>query len=236
MDLKNVSKIDQKYKDIVFGFLNKIQSTLPKDNPYYNIVPLISHLILLYYYHTFESLILSNEQQEIFKNLFDTNNKKIINNAWNLIFRASRDGFKREQFIKKVHGKPHIIVLVHAEQDDIFGVYTSTGWSEPAPESQYSEDKHAFVFQLKSSKSMEPPFICNVKQDDKSLSQSIGYAPFAYGMVGDTWAFYICVFKHKRADKETVRRQKPSNFQNASKWGQEAQFYDLIEIEAFQML
>ena len=75
MELRKVNKISQRYKNIVFGYTRKIQSVFPRDNPYFIIVDLVQHLILLYYYPAFQSEILTDDEQEIFRNLFIENSK-----------------------------------------------------------------------------------------------------------------------------------------------------------------
>ena len=52
LDQKKIKKISQKQKDIVYGYVNKMQSLLLRngnDNPYYNINQLIKDLCLLFY-------------------------------------------------------------------------------------------------------------------------------------------------------------------------------------------
>ena len=59
MDLSKVQKIPHRIKDVVIGFVKSVQCLLPKDVPYYNIVDLIIHTIILYYHMVIESNLLS---------------------------------------------------------------------------------------------------------------------------------------------------------------------------------
>ena len=92
LDLKKVSKISQRYRDIVNGYIKEVQQLFPTANAYYNIVDLIQHCILLYFYQQFESKILTDDEQEIFRNLFIDNDKAIIDESWKLIYRRSKNG------------------------------------------------------------------------------------------------------------------------------------------------
>ena len=112
MDLKRVSRIPAKYKTIVQGYVGQVQTVFPDQNSYFNIVDLIKHIILLYFYQGFESKILSDHEQEIFRNLFIENKKFMVNNDWKLIYRGSRDGFAQETCVLKVYDKPNIIILI----------------------------------------------------------------------------------------------------------------------------
>ena len=49
LSLEKVKTIDQRTKDTVFGFIKQSQTLLPSNESYYNIVPLICHIILLFY-------------------------------------------------------------------------------------------------------------------------------------------------------------------------------------------
>ena len=78
MDLKRVSCIKQKYKDIIHGYTTEIIKISAIDAGYYNIPDLIKHMILLYYYQIFESKIVMGEDQDKFINLLKDNDKSII--------------------------------------------------------------------------------------------------------------------------------------------------------------
>ena len=48
VDIKNVDDITKK---IVFGYIARCQKILPKNNTYYNIPSLVSHICILYYWN-----------------------------------------------------------------------------------------------------------------------------------------------------------------------------------------
>ena len=95
-DFKPIASIDQKYVDIVFGYVRSIQSLFPvDDNPYYVIAQLIKHLCLLYYHNAINSSILSSQEESDFLALLKK--KKSLDHlsdfSWKLLYRKSDDGF-----------------------------------------------------------------------------------------------------------------------------------------------
>ena len=83
LSFERVKYITQTHKDLVFGFIWKSPLLLSSSNDYYQIAPLIQHIILLFSYNIIDSLILtSNEEQTIFMTLmdhWDQSNKNTIN-------------------------------------------------------------------------------------------------------------------------------------------------------------
>ena len=192
MDLKRVNKINQKHKDIVNGFTNEVQQKLPDDNSYFNIVDMIKHMILLYYYHDqlFETNILTNQEQEELIELFKSNGKLIIDYPWISLYRSKEDGLSRENFVDKVHNKQFILLLIKLGQKCIIGGYTKVGWKTKQKHQpyDYTTDENAFLFHLKSEKD-DKPFISNIEKD--KISTAIGNHPNFYGCFGDTYLIYF---------------------------------------------
>ena len=71
---EKLQSLNRKAKHTVFCFIRKSQQLLPKNNVYYNIVPLIQHICLLYVYQMLDSLILTDDEQNIFELLLNKNN------------------------------------------------------------------------------------------------------------------------------------------------------------------
>ena len=212
MDLKRVSKIHPRYTEIINGYTRQVQAMFPDDNSYYNIVDLIKHIILLYYYCLFESKILSDDEQEKFTQFLQQNNKNIIDFQWKLIFDSQEDGLKCQTFVDKVHGHQNVIILFLAKGEIIIGGYTKTGWSKElyekvakSGEDDFSADKDAFVFHFKSAEG-KYPFISNVKQEEKYISTALGYAKGYYGLFGEGWLFCMAPvhFSTLNMDKDNV--------------------------------
>ena len=194
MNLKKVSKIQQKYKDIVNGFVKENQSSLPTDNAYYNIVDLIKHMILLYYHNIFESRLLTDNEKDKLIKLLTENNKTIVNHEWELIFESAKDGMKRDTFIDKIYSKRNVILLIKLRNDTIIGGFTKAGWDKSKTKDEYgdgwSEDKDAFVFYLQSPEKYDP-FIANIRQKDDLVDHALAYTRKNYGMFGHCWVFYF---------------------------------------------
>ena len=63
---------------------------------------------------------------------------------------------------------------------NVFGGYTQLGWIKEK-NSDWSSDKDAFVFQVRSSKGYAP-ILSNVKQNELSISDALGYNNFSFGV------------------------------------------------------
>jgi len=66
---------------------------------------------------------------------------------WNLIYRASQDGFQASDFHSKCDEKPNTLVIIKSTNDKIFGGYTERSWSG-ASISVDKPDSNAFIFSL----------------------------------------------------------------------------------------
>ena len=97
----------------------------------------------------------------------------------------------------KVHGLCNVLILIQVKSECIIGGYTKTGWNRQihkqcqiTDDEEFSQDKDAFVFYLKSPNNKDP-FISNVKQDEESIKNALGYARGYYGIFGYTWLFMM---------------------------------------------
>ena len=198
LDLKGVNKISQKYKDIVNGFIKKVQSSLPSDNTYFNVVDAIKHLILLYYFSLFESDILFGQEQDKFLSLLQENNKIIAKHPWKLLYQSNKDGeINKGKFVKIVHGKMNILSLIRLNEDCIIGGYTKVGWATTTPSLvcgyNYYSDGDAFLFYFKSNNNDHQPFISNITDSRKkyALSDHPTDPQDLYGAFGQGYLLYF---------------------------------------------
>jgi len=67
-----------------------------------------------------------------------------IDQKWNLIYRASRDGFEGADFHAKCDDKPNTFILIKSEYGNVFGGYTEQSWSGTG----HKKDQNAFLFSL----------------------------------------------------------------------------------------
>ena len=235
--LRRIEHINQKCKDTVSGYIKKSQLMFPKDNPYYNIVDLIQHFILLYFYQKFESNILTDDEQDIFTNLWIDNDKQFIDNDWKLIYRGSRDGFDRESAVNKIYDNQNVILLIDTENGNAFGGYTKTGWNSRIKSYKHTPDRDAFVFQIRSSNGYKP-FISNVEKDEDSIRYSLGHNNGSlWGLFGLTWIFGIRYDAKK--EKTTVFNEDTDNyeqFEHSRPFLGGMPVDNVVDVEAFQMI
>jgi hypothetical protein len=64
---------------------------------------------------------------------------------WNLIYRASKDGFGAKDFHSKCDKQPNTLIIIKSENGNIFGGYTEQDWT---PNNYLKTDKNSFIFSL----------------------------------------------------------------------------------------
>lgn len=73
------------------------------------------------------------------------------NEKWYLAYRGSRDGFGAKDFHSKCDGVAKTLTVIKTANDNIFGGYTETSWSQSG---SYKSDPNAFLFSLVNKKTM----------------------------------------------------------------------------------
>jgi hypothetical protein len=68
-----------------------------------------------------------------------------LSKEWELIYRASRDGFEGYDFHLKCDKKPNTLVIIKSTNRNIFGGYTEQDWTHTGG---YKNDHKAFIFSL----------------------------------------------------------------------------------------
>jgi hypothetical protein len=68
-----------------------------------------------------------------------------IDQKWNLIYRASQDGFEGSNFHAKCDNKPNTFIIIKSENGNVFGGYTEQSWSGDVV---YKADPKSFIFSL----------------------------------------------------------------------------------------
>ena len=79
--------------------------------------------------------------------------KELKNNKYELLFRATRDGFQASTFHSKCDNRGETISIIQSTNNHIFGGYTSKPWSGI---SKYVRDEKAFIFLLRSTQGNVP--------------------------------------------------------------------------------
>jgi hypothetical protein len=88
-----------------------------------------------------DSLILSNCSQQ--KKLFSLCECP-VDQKWNLIYRASEDGFEPVSFHTKCDSKPNTLVIIKSTNGNVFGGYTEQTWNHGGCKA----DPNSFIFSL----------------------------------------------------------------------------------------
>jgi hypothetical protein len=68
-----------------------------------------------------------------------------IRQKWNLIYRASKDGFEATNFHSKCDNKPNTLTIIKSTNDNVFGGYTEQKWNQIF---YYKDDPNSFLFSL----------------------------------------------------------------------------------------
>ena len=73
----------------------------------------------------------------------------MIVNEFELLHRASIDGWKAFEINKNLYGKSHALNIIHTDSDNVFGAFIKTTINK---KNHWIADKDAFLFLLRSSK------------------------------------------------------------------------------------
>ena len=147
LSLDKVKAIPDKWRYCVFGYVRKAQALWNTDNPYYQIPEIIQFIILLFYYHRIESVILNESECDELLSLFENEGKfkNLGHFTYNLIWRMSKDGLDEKEFKEKCHDKPNLLCLIQTSKKYVIGGYTSRGWPKTKKREEYFQDDDAFL-------------------------------------------------------------------------------------------
>ncbi|CAF0886125.1 unnamed protein product [Adineta steineri] len=84
-----------------------------------------------------------------------------INQRWELIYKATRDGFSADAFHSCCDNKGPTMTIIQSNNNYLFGGYTSVSWISCQ---QYRNDETAFLFTLTNPKKI-PPTKYTIKPD-----------------------------------------------------------------------
>ena len=113
------------------------------------------------------STILTNEQSLSLCNITNIPS----NQTWSLLYQASRDGFKANDFHSKVNGIQGTLTLIKTIDNFVFGGYTVADWGGY----YYLTDPNAFIFSFKNS--FNKSIIMKIKQGFNAIYASSSYGP-----------------------------------------------------------
>ena len=203
LSLEKVKYINQRYKDSVFGYIRKCQTLLPSDIAYYQIPELVQHIILLSFYNTLDSKILTDTECDTLLKLFDDNKKfeDLGHFSYKRIYSSAKDGKGEKIFKERCHDQKNILCLIESTNGNVFGGYTSHGWIGSENGVGHTDPK-AFILSIRSNVGNDPA-IFNAKPKENALWNEKQF----FCIFGGSIAFYI------NQDGETGGSFLSSNFQ-----------------------
>jgi hypothetical protein len=71
-----------------------------------------------------------------------------VDQKWNLIYRASQDGFEAAKFHTNCDNKPNTLIVIKSTNDNVFGGYTEQTWNQIGTYDNYKDDPNSFIFSL----------------------------------------------------------------------------------------
>jgi len=92
---------------------------------------------------------------------------------WELLYRASRDGFSAEDFHSKCNGTENTLTVIKSESGNVFGGYTGKAWSSNC---KFVSDPNAFIFSLINKENKPFKVICSDGGIDAIMCNS-SYGP-----------------------------------------------------------
>ena len=172
----------------MFGYTRECQCLLPSNETYYQIHKSIQYSILLFFYTSIESKILTDKEIDTLLSMFDEQNKfkeLDVGYTYNVLYASYRDGIGETIFKEMCHDQPNLVCLISTKTGNVFGGYTSTGWRGKQSCKGQHDDK-AFIFNIRSSKNY-PPRIFNVTKPEWALWNQNNF----YCMFGGTSIYFI---------------------------------------------
>ncbi|CAF3291194.1 unnamed protein product [Rotaria socialis] len=76
-----------------------------------------------------------------------------VNQRWDLIYKATRDGFDASAFHSRCNNKGPTMTIIQSNNNCLFGGYTTIPWSS---DNSYSSDDTTFLFTLVNPHSIPP--------------------------------------------------------------------------------
>ena len=103
------------------------------------------------------------------------------NQKWELLYRATRDGFSGEDFHRQCDSKTRTLTIIKSTNGNIFGGYTNEAWAKG---NQYKLDPNTFLFSLVNK--ANTPFKINVSLPQYAIYGNASHGP-AFGGCHDIY-------------------------------------------------
>ena len=227
MKFERVKQIPKRLKSIVYGFIRKTGCNLSIKH---EVPELIYFIVLLFYYNSLRSSILTDEESDKLLSLFEQKDKfnHLTHYSFNLIHKASKNGWSDTAFDGNCHGKKDILCIMRTKTDDVFGGYTSTGWvsyGEQKEDPFHSSDDKAFILSVRTEGETNIGIFDVKSPKDAIRTQREYYCHFGSNSVMYVW-------EDKQTAKVNVYSEESFEPFEFVEYGYEQ---DVIEIEAFQL-
>ena len=195
-----------------------------------------------------DSFILSNQQLAHLIRLCEFSLKQ----KWELVYRASKDGFSAANFHSKCDSKSNTLVIIKSDNEKVFGGYTEQTWSGNRV---FKSDLNTFVFSFINEDNK--PLLMKCQLPDQAILADLNWGPIfgSYGTNKDGNPFkhqldsngYGCDFEI--CDNSNSKNESKSNLGGSYKhpkyfqWSNEAQTFlagshrfKTIEIEIYSKI
>lgn len=127
---------------------------------------------LLNCYSLAPSTILTYRYKKNLEKLCNFTNKT----KWEMLYRASKDGFTAKNFHQKCDGSNNTLTIIKSTEGYIFGGYTEATWTS---NNSYSHDKNSFLFSLINK--MNTPLVLPCANPEFAIYCGSHYGPtFGY--------------------------------------------------------
>jgi hypothetical protein len=179
-----------------------------------------------------DSIILSGRNQ--FNDLIELCDIPITK-KWNLIYRASQDGFEASSFHLKCDKKLNTLIMIKSEHGNIFGGYTEQDWTHTA---SYATDDNSYIFSV-------------VNKDNKSLKLKCPdpkYAIVCNSEYGPIFGYYAAFLISNNSNQNIASMSYIGNAKSVYKLPSYAdnsleamsflagsQYFKVLEIEAYTL-
>ena len=177
-----VAKLIENFKDInSFSSVISTLFSLINLDISLNDSEILSFILKNFEIHDFELHLITKEEKQKLKE-FIGKDKKV-----KLLYRASRDGDKANNFYEKCENQGPTLTLVLTTTQRKFGGYTSLSWTRPKEDFKYYKDENAFLFSLNKKKK----YFTKTKGDSKGVCMYKDKGP-AFGAGNDFVIFDGC--------------------------------------------
>ena len=187
LKFERIKKTPQKVKDIVAGFIGRNEVNSP-----YQMPESIYFIIILFYWISLESKILTDEECNTLLDMIEKNNKfkhfgpfQLI--SFKLIFKSYQPDAREIKFKSNCHHKKNLLCIIHTERNNVFGGFTATGWYGASYNHKREiKDNKSFLFSIRSSLAF-PSTLYDVQKPERALAIWDGQ----YCCFGDDLLLYI---------------------------------------------